>query len=39
VVDDRQGNVLTSAEAARAARAVRLRFADAAVDARIDDDG
>jgi exodeoxyribonuclease VII large subunit len=39
VVDDRHGNVLTSAEAARAARDVRLRFADAAVDARIDDDG
>ena len=38
VVDDRHGNVLTSAEAARAARAVRLRFADAAVDATIEDD-
>jgi exodeoxyribonuclease VII large subunit len=37
VVDDRQGNVLTTAEAARAARAVRLYFADAAVDARIED--
>jgi hypothetical protein len=31
--------VLTSAEAARAARDVRLRFSDAAVDARIEDDG
>jgi exodeoxyribonuclease VII large subunit len=39
VVDDRHGNVLTSAEAARAARDVRLRFSDAAVDARIEDDG
>ena len=39
VVDDRAGDVLTSAEAARAAGAVRLRFADAAVDARIEDDG
>jgi exodeoxyribonuclease VII large subunit len=38
VVDDRQGNVLTTAEAARAARAVRLYFADAAVDATIDPD-
>jgi exodeoxyribonuclease VII large subunit len=38
VVDDRQGNVLTTAEAARAARAVRLYFADAAVDARIEGD-
>jgi exodeoxyribonuclease VII large subunit len=37
VVDDRQGNVLTTAEAARAARAVRLYFADAAVDATIDE--
>jgi exodeoxyribonuclease VII large subunit len=35
VVDDRQGNVLTTAAAARAARAVRLYFADAAVDATI----
>jgi exodeoxyribonuclease VII large subunit len=39
VVDDRAGNVVTSAVAARAAGAVRLRFADAAVDATIDDDG
>jgi hypothetical protein len=31
--------VVTSAEAARAAGAVRLRFADAAVDAKIEDDG
>jgi exodeoxyribonuclease VII large subunit len=38
VVDDRQGNVVTTAEAARRARAVRLFFADAAVDARIEDD-
>jgi exodeoxyribonuclease VII large subunit len=37
VVDDRQGNVLTTAEAARAARAVRLYFADAAVDASIEE--
>jgi exodeoxyribonuclease VII large subunit len=37
VVDDRQGNVLTTAEAARAARAVRLYFADAAVDATIEE--
>jgi exodeoxyribonuclease VII large subunit len=39
VVDDRAGNVITTADAARAARAVRLLFADAAVDATIDDDG
>jgi exodeoxyribonuclease VII large subunit len=39
VVDDRQGNVLTTAEAARAAREVRLFFADAAVDATIEDEG
>jgi exodeoxyribonuclease VII large subunit len=38
VVDDRHGHVLTSAEAAREARAVRLFFADAAVDATIEDD-
>jgi exodeoxyribonuclease VII large subunit len=38
VVDDRQGNVLTTAEAARRARAVRLFFADAAVDATIEGD-
>jgi hypothetical protein len=38
VVDDRQGNILTSAEAARQARAVRLHFADAALDATIEDD-
>ena len=38
VVDDRQGNVVTSADAARLARAVRLHFADAAVDATIEDD-
>jgi exodeoxyribonuclease VII large subunit len=38
VVDDRQGNVLTTAEAARAAGAVRLYFADAAVDATIEGD-
>jgi len=37
VVDDRQGNVLTTAEAARRARAVRLFFADAAVDATIEE--
>jgi exodeoxyribonuclease VII large subunit len=37
VVDDRQGNVLTTAAAARAARAVRLYFADAAVDATIEE--
>jgi exodeoxyribonuclease VII large subunit len=39
VVDDRDGNVLTSAEAAREAGEVRLFFADGAVDARIEDDG
>ena len=38
VVDDRQGNVVTTAAAARQAGAVRLRFADAAVDARIESD-
>ena len=38
VVDDRQGNVLTTAEAARAARDIRLLFADAAVDATIESD-
>src|SRR5215211_2343011 len=38
VVDDREGNVLTTAAGARAARAVRLYFADAAVDATIDPD-
>jgi len=38
VVDDRHGRVVTSAEAAREARAVRLFFADAAVDATIEDD-
>jgi exodeoxyribonuclease VII large subunit len=35
VVDDREGNVVTNAEAAREAGAVRLCFADAAVDATI----
>jgi exodeoxyribonuclease VII large subunit len=39
VVDDRRGNVVTSAQAAREAGAVRLFFADAAVDATIEDDG
>jgi exodeoxyribonuclease VII large subunit len=38
VVDDRRGNVLTTAEAARRARDVRLFFADAAVDATIEGD-
>jgi exodeoxyribonuclease VII large subunit len=38
VVDDRAGNVITSAEAARAAGEVRLFFADAAVDATITED-
>jgi exodeoxyribonuclease VII large subunit len=38
VVDDRAGNIVTTAAAARAARDVRLRFADAAVDATIEDD-
>jgi exodeoxyribonuclease VII large subunit len=38
VVDDRHGHVLTTAEGARAARAVRLSFADATVDATIEDD-
>jgi exodeoxyribonuclease VII large subunit len=39
VVDDRQGNVLTTADAARAAGEVRLFFADAAVDATIEGEG
>jgi exodeoxyribonuclease VII large subunit len=39
VVDDGAGNVITSAAEARRARAVRLRFADAAVRATIDEDG
>ena len=38
VVDDRAGNVVTTAAAARAAGAVRLFFADAAVDATITKD-
>jgi exodeoxyribonuclease VII large subunit len=38
VVDDRAGNVITSADAARRARDVRLLFADAAVDATISED-
>jgi exodeoxyribonuclease VII large subunit len=38
VVDDRAGNVVTSAEAARRAGDVRLFFADAAVDATITED-
>ncbi len=38
VVDDGAGNVVTSAEAARAAGAVRLFFADAAVPATITED-
>jgi exodeoxyribonuclease VII large subunit len=38
VVDDRAGNVITSAEAARKAGDVRLLFADAAVDATITED-
>ena len=38
IVDDRAGNVVTSAEAAREAGAVRLFFADAAVDATITED-
>jgi exodeoxyribonuclease VII large subunit len=38
VVDDRRGNVITTAAAAREAGAVRLYFADAAVDARIESD-
>lgn len=38
IVDDRAGNVVTSAAAARAAREVRLLFADAAVDATISED-
>ena len=37
VVDDREGNLLTSAAAAREAGAVRLFFADADVDARIEE--
>jgi exodeoxyribonuclease VII large subunit len=39
VVDDREGNVVTSAATARAAREVRLHFADGAVDATVVDDG
>jgi exodeoxyribonuclease VII large subunit len=38
MVDDRAGNVVTSAAAARAAGEVRLLFADAAVDATISED-
>ncbi|MEA2324913.1 MAG: exodeoxyribonuclease large subunit [Solirubrobacteraceae bacterium] len=38
VVDDRDGNVITSAAAAREAGEVRLVFADAAVDATITED-
>jgi exodeoxyribonuclease VII large subunit len=38
VVDDRAGNVITSAEAARTAGGVRLFFADAAVEATITED-
>jgi len=38
VVDDRAGNVITSAEAARAAGGVRLFFADASVDATVSQD-
>ena len=38
VVDDRAGNLITSAEAARRAGAVRLFFSDAAVDATITED-
>jgi exodeoxyribonuclease VII large subunit len=38
VVDDRRGNVITSAADARRAGAVRLFFADAGVDATIDQD-
>jgi exodeoxyribonuclease VII large subunit len=37
VVDDRRGNVLTSAQAARRAGAIRLSFADGAVDATIEE--
>jgi len=38
VVDDRAGNLITSADAARRAGAVRLFFADAAVDATLTED-
>ena len=38
VVDDRRGNVITTAAAAREAGDVRLRFADAVVDATIEGD-
>jgi exodeoxyribonuclease VII large subunit len=38
VVDDRAGNVITSADAARRARGVRLFFSDAAVEATITED-
>jgi exodeoxyribonuclease VII large subunit len=37
VVDDRSGNIITTAAAARDARAVRLYFADDAVDASIEE--
>jgi exodeoxyribonuclease VII large subunit len=37
VVDDRDGNLITTAQAARDAAAVRLFFADADVDARIEE--
>ena len=38
VVDDRAGNLITSADAAHRAGAVRLFFADAAVDATLTED-
>ncbi|MDP9344711.1 MAG: hypothetical protein M3P44_03130, partial [Actinomycetota bacterium] len=38
VVDDRHGDVITSARAARRAGAVRLFFSDADVNATIEDD-
>jgi exodeoxyribonuclease VII large subunit len=38
IVEDRDGELVTSAAEARAARDLRLRFADAAVDARVEGD-
>ena len=38
MVEDRAGEVVTTAAAARAARDVRLRFSDADVDARIQEE-
>ncbi len=37
IVDDREGGLVTSAEQARALRALRVTFSDASVDARIEE--